>query len=153
MAVDQSSSVSIILSLINTMTDYRDAHISNIITMLEVINGNNQIHYEGFIRALDKGWKVSPVCGLDNHNVTGIATATSRTFVLAKAKTKLAILDAMINRRTYASLDKDIMASYTVNGVIMGSTLPRPSTFKFDIRISDPDTNESRDKITKTIML
>jgi hypothetical protein len=129
--------------------DYRDPEITNIITMLEVINSNVHIHYAAFIEALDKGWKVSPVSGLDNHGTTGIGKLKSRTFVLATAKTKDAILDAMKHRRTYASLDQDIQCRYTVNGAIMGSTLDRPSAFRFDINISDPDTSNPNDKITR----
>jgi hypothetical protein len=128
---------------------YRDPQITDIITMLEVINGNSRIHEEGFIHALDKGWKVSPVSGNDNHGTQGIARDTSRTFVLATSRTKVAILDAMKHRRTYASLDNDIQCRYSVNGAVMGSTLARPSSFKFNIQISDPDTNEPKDKITK----
>lgn len=128
---------------------YRDPAVTNIITMLEVINSNNKIHYAGFINALDKGWKVSPVCGNDNHGLGGITRDTSRTFVLATSKTKVAILDAMKHRRTYASLDTNIQCRYTVNGAIMGSTLNRPNLFKFDISIGDPDANKPGDKITK----
>lgn len=128
---------------------YRDPKITDIITMLEMINSNWHIHYEGFIQALDAGWKVSPVSGNDNHNFWGITNQKSRTFVLATAKTKEAILEAMKNRRTYASLDQNIQCWYTVNGEIMGTTLDRPDTFKFDIHISDPDTNDPGDKITK----
>ncbi len=129
--------------------DYRDPQITNIITMLEVINSNVQIHYAGFIEALDKGWKVSPISGLDNHGTDGIGKLKSRTFVLATAKTKEAILEAMKHRRTYASLDDNIQCRYTVNGAIMGSTLSRPSVLRFDIQISDPDTGNPNDKITK----
>jgi hypothetical protein len=128
---------------------YRDPQITDIITMLEVINSNSHIHEEGFINALDKGWKVSPVSGNDNHGLTGIAGDSSRTFVLATSRTKAAILDAMKHRRTYASLDRNLQCRYSVNGAIMGSTLARPDTFKFDIQISDPDTTEPKDKITK----
>jgi hypothetical protein len=128
---------------------YRDPQITDIITLLEVINSNNKIHYDGFINALDKGWKVSPVCGNDNHGITGITKQTSRTFVLATAKTKAAILDAMKHRRTYASLDKNIQCTYTVNGSIMGSTLDHPDVLEFNISISDPDTDKPMDKITK----
>ena len=129
--------------------DYRDSEITDIITMLEVINSNKKIHYQGFVNALDKGWKVSPVCGNDNHGFYGITHHTSRTFVLATNKTKVAILDAMKHRRTYASLDKNIQCRYTVNGAVMGSTLDRPTDFKFNIFISDPDTDNPKDKITK----
>jgi len=129
--------------------DYRDPQITDIITMFEVINSNIHIHYDGFIEALDKGWKVSPVSGLDNHGTSGIPKLKSRTFVLATSKTKAAILDAMKNRRTYASMDNNIQCRYTLNGAIMGSTLSKPSTFQFDIHISDPDTTNPNDKITK----
>ena len=57
---------------------------------------------------LNKGWKVAPVCGNDNHGLTGIKQHSSRTFVLATNKTKVAILDAMKNRRMYASLEQNI---------------------------------------------
>ena len=127
----------------------RDPKVTDIITMLEVINSNKNIHYEGFLAALDSGWKVSPVAGNDNHGLNGIVAQTSRTFVLATSKTKAAILDAMKNRRTYASLEQNIQCRYSVNGKIMGSKLTGEKDFKFDISISDPDTNNPKDKITK----
>ncbi len=128
---------------------YRDEGVTEVITMLELINSNKKIHYAGFLAALDKGWKVSPVAGHDNHGFYGIEHHTSRTFVLATSRTKAAILDAMKQRRTYASLEQNLQCRYTVNGTIMGSTLDRPDTLVFDIAISDPDENEPKDKITK----
>jgi len=128
---------------------YRDAAVTDILTMLEVINSNNKIHYEGFVNALDKGWKVSPVCGNDNHGTAGIARQTSRTFVLARSRDSAAILDAMKHRRTYASLDKNLQCRYTVNGSVMGSTLNRPDSLQFDISVQDPDTANAKHKITK----
>lgn len=128
---------------------HRDPRVTDVITMLEVINSNTKIHYPGFVNALDHGWKVSPVTGNDNHGLTGITRQTSRTFVLATARTKSAILDAMQHRRTYASLDGNIQCRYTVNGAIMGSTLNRPGSFKFDITVSDPDTTRPQNRITK----
>ena len=73
------------------------------------------------MNALDKGWKVAPVSGIDNHGPAGLRATASRTFVLAKDKTKAAILDAMKNRRTYASLDRNLQCRYTVNGALMGT--------------------------------
>lgn len=131
----------------------RDPKVTDILTMLEVINSNNKIHYEAFVRALDKGWKVSPVCGNDNHGLTGITRQKSRTFVLARNAGKLALLEAMQHRRTYASLDGNLQCRYSVNGAIMGSTLSGSAAaggaYRFDIRISDPDTGNPNDKITK----
>jgi hypothetical protein len=128
---------------------YRDPAINDIITLLEVINGNSRIHYEAFVRALDKGWKVSPVCGLDNHGFWGISHHASATFVLATNKSKAAVLDAMWHRRTYAAMDTSLDCRYTVNGQIMGSTLAPTNTFAFDIAISDSNENNARHKITK----
>jgi hypothetical protein len=128
---------------------YRDPEVTDIITLLEVINSNNKIHYEGFVNALDKGWKVSPVCGNDNHGLTGIKRHTSRTFVLAADRTKPAILDALKHRRTYAALDTNVRCVYTANGSVMGSTLDRPDVLAFDISVSDPDADDPKDKITK----
>ena len=126
-----------------------DSGVAGIITLLEVINSNNKIHYAAFLNALDKGWKVSPVCGNDNHSFWGITHNTSRTFVLAASRTKADILQAMRNRRTYASLERNLQCHYTVNGTVMGSTLNGPEQFKFEISISDPDTNDPQDGITK----
>lgn len=128
---------------------WRDDAVTDIITMLEVINSNKRIHYDGFISALDKGWKVSPVCGNDNHGLSGIDKFTSRTFVLSKSLAKKDILEAMKNRRTYAATEQNIQCRYTVNGQIMGSDVPKSNTYKFDIHISDPDNNIPEDKITK----
>jgi hypothetical protein len=128
---------------------HRDPKVTDIITMLEVINSNYKIHYEGFVGALDHGWKVAPVCGNDNHNTAGISRNASRTFVLAKEPTKAAILDGMKNRRTYAAMDKNIQCKYTVNRAVMGSTLHGENKFEFDITVSDPDASNPKAKITK----
>jgi hypothetical protein len=126
-----------------------DPELADIITLLEVINSNKGIHYTAFVNALDQGWKVSPICGNDNHGFWGITHHTSRTFLLATNRTQPALLDAMKNRRTYASLEQNLQCRYTVNGAIMGSTLKRPSEFAFNINISDPDTDNPKDKIVK----
>ena len=128
---------------------YCNPQVADVLTLLEVINSNSKIHYEAFVNALDKGWKVSPVCGNDNHGFSGISRHNSRTFVLATAKTKTAILEAMKKRRTYASLDGNIQCRYAVNGAIMGSTLNRPQDFTFNISITDPDTDKPEARITK----
>jgi hypothetical protein len=127
----------------------RTPEATEVITMLEMINSNKNIHYEAFLAALDKGWRVSPVAGNDNHGLNGIAVQKSRTFVLSTSKTRPAILDAMKHRRTYASLDNNIQCRYTVNGAVMGSALARANEFHFAIDIKDPDTANPNDKIVK----
>jgi len=128
---------------------WRDSGVTDIITLLEVINSNRHIHYDAFVAALDKGWKVSPVCGNDNHGFYGITHQVSRTYVLATNRTKVAVLDAMKHRRTYAALEGHLQCRYTVNGAVMGSTLKSPDTFAFDIAISDTETNSPNHQVTR----
>ncbi len=33
---------------------------TEVITLFEVLNSNWHVHYEGYLAALDAGWKVSP---------------------------------------------------------------------------------------------
>ena len=127
----------------------RTAAATDIITLLEVINSNWHIHEEAFVAALDAGWKVAPTSGLDNHGLGGIHTMKSRVYVLAAARTKPEILEAMKQRRTYATLKENLQCRYTVNGDIMGSTLKQPGTYRFDISVSDPDKDDPKAKITK----
>ncbi len=127
---------------------FRDAEITDIITMLEVINGT-QPSYEGFISALDKGWKVSPVAGLDNHGTGGIKEIEARTFVVAARNTRSDILRAMRMRRTYAASDKNLECRYTVNGHMAGADIPSAATYTFEVYINDPDTSDPADTITK----
>jgi hypothetical protein len=55
----------------------------------------------------------------------------------------------MKNRRVYAAMDKNIQCRYTINGAVMGSTLRGGHNFQFDIAITDPDTSNPKEKITK----
>jgi len=127
---------------------YRDDDVTDIITILEVVNGS-KIHYVAYVEALDNGWKVSPSAGLDNHNFTAIALAQPRTFVLAENNTPGDILNAMRKRRTYASLDKNLECRYTVNDSLMGSTVDESKTYKLYIHINDPDVTDESDRISK----
>ncbi len=128
--------------------DYRDDAITQIITLLEVIN-KTKSHYPGFVAALERGWKVSPVAGMDNHNYTSIEEVDSRTFVLAESNTPKDILGAMRERRTYASFDKNLECRYTVNDSIMGSTIPKVRKYEVDIYVKDPDSSDASDRISK----
>ncbi len=105
--------------------DYRDPKVTDILTMLEVINSNNKIHYPAFVNALDHGWKVSPVCGNDNHGLTGIPINTSRTLCWRRSdQGGHSGCDEAPAYLCFAG--KNLQCRYTVNGAIMGSTLDTP---------------------------
>lgn len=118
---------------------YRDDAVTDIITLLEVINASEYIHEAGFQAALAAGWKVSPVSGNDHHNFAGITALSARTFVVATDLSRRSLLEAMRQRRTYASMEQNLACCYSVNEAIMGSTLKSPDKFEFAIFASDPD--------------
>ena len=128
---------------------YRDPEVTDIITMLEVINSNSHIHYDAFIHALDKGWKVSPVCGNDNHGILSIGVHKSRTGVLAKSLEQGGSPRGNETAPNLRLAGWNLDCRYAVNGAIMGSTLAQPADYRFDIAISDPDTGNPKDKITR----
>jgi hypothetical protein len=133
---------------------YNDFHCYNEsirekMTMMELVNGMNPKFYPVFLHALSKGWKISPVAGCDNHSWQGIAKWEGRTGILAEALTYDALTEAMAARRTYATLDGNLSLAYRVNGNIMGSEIDPAKKYGFDIQISDPDTDDPTNRITK----
>ena len=70
--------------------------------------------------------------------------------MLATDGSKPAITEAMKNRRTYATLASALQARYSVNGMIMGSTLKgAPGPYRFDITVTDPRSDSPKNRITK----
>lgn len=118
---------------------YYDSVTADIIALCEVVNSNDTVYEAGWRAALAHGWKVSPTSGGDTHaSCCGIQNDTSRVFVLATGLNRAAILDAMHNRRTYATLhDNNMQIRYSANSAVMGSTLSTPSSFTFNITVTD----------------
>lgn len=140
----------------NTFGDFSDfAHydeeIDQLITMIEVGNGEGAIgssgyfpSYEYYTRALDKGWHVAPTNNQDNHKGGWGTANTGRDVVLVDTLTEEAIYDAMRNYRMYATEDLNLSIYYTFDGQIMGTILDResyPAGAKAAIRVelTDPD--------------
>jgi hypothetical protein len=127
---------------------YRTDAVTDIITMIELINGARTSYESSYREANNYGWKVAPTVGLDNHAFWGITNLDARVGVLATGRTKAEILDAMKNRRTFASYDRNLTLRYTANGLVMGSTLSKPPSIKFVITADDPDTSDEGDRLT-----
>ena len=66
---------------------------------------------------------------------------SSRTVVLARSLNKLAIVDAVTNRRVYASTDKNLGVRFSINGYPLGSVTPMTAgtPLRIEVRLSDPD--------------
>lgn len=131
---------------------YYDEEIDNLITLIEVGNGEGAIgssgyfpSYEYYTRALDKGWHVAPTNNQDNHKGLWGDANTARTVVLADTLTEENIYDAMRNRRVYSTEDNDLSITYTLDDNIMGTILEKDAVgdkINISVDISDPTDSE-----------
>ncbi len=138
-----------------TFQDYAwyDADIDELITIIEVGNGEGTIgssgyfpSYEEYTRALDLGWHVAPTNNQDNHKGSWGDANTARSVVMADALTRENIYDAIRNRRVYATEDNDFSVYYTLNGYEMGTILTEEDvddSVTLRAEISDPTDSGS----------
>jgi hypothetical protein len=92
--------------------------------------------------ALSRGWKIGAAGGFDNHNATWGTAIDCRLAVLARRLTRQDIFDAMIARRFFSTLDKNIALSFTIAGREMGSTISSRGVLPYapvEIRAFDGD--------------
>ncbi|MDO9635048.1 MAG: DUF3604 domain-containing protein [Paludibacter sp.] len=125
--------------------DHIDDEIVKLISTFEIHSNHKNPRWEAYIRALNKGWKVSPIGVLDNHSINVLSNENRfpPTLVLAPELTREAITQAMKARRTYASWIKGVELKYAVNGNIMGSTIKKSKKYKFDIVLNTNPANPS----------
>lgn len=120
--------------------DHIDDEIAGLISTFEIHTRYNEIRWEAYIRALNKGWKVAPIGVLDNHGLDEINKMPPPTFVLATELTREAITEALRERRTFASWNEGVELRYSVNGSIMGSTINESDNYNFKIEITTPSS-------------
>jgi hypothetical protein len=106
---------------------------------------------ESYIKALDAGWHVLPSANSDTHDPDWIAGEDTRTVLLAPSLSAPDLYRAMRAQRGYGTLDKNLHIRFSVNGGVMGSTLPRSSRYTADVKIWDPDAlaGDAGDAVTK----
>ncbi|MBO9606367.1 MAG: CehA/McbA family metallohydrolase [Paenibacillaceae bacterium] len=129
--------------------DYYNRAADDQVALYELQAGSLMLeHFDKYFRALDKGWHVSPTLNSDIHNETWMQN-NDRTIVLAKENTREGIMDAIRERRTYATFgDRDFKLNFEINGKPMGSRLSNPgSTLNVSVMASNP-TNDTISKIT-----
>ena len=130
---------------------YWDPVADTRVYLVEVGNGEGQVgaggyypSYEEYTLALDKGWHVAPTNNQDNHKGKWGNGNDARDVVLAENLTEEAIYDAIRARRVYATEDKNLAITYTVNDLPMGTVIESvPEKLRFDITIQDPDALDS----------
>ena len=102
-----------------------------------------------FDEALSRGWKIGAAGSDDNHVSTWGTRTPWRLGVLAENLTRTDILDALIARRFFSTLDKTLSLSLKINGAEMGSTV-HGGTLNLEIQAKDEEAN---DAFTKVILM
>ena len=133
---------------------YYDKEIDQLITTVEVGNGEGAIRssgyfpsYEYYTRALDKGWHVAPTNNQDNHKGFWGDANTARTVILADSLTRDNIYDALRNMRAYSTEDNNLSINYTLNDEVMGTILSEtPDEVNITVSLKDAD-NEAIGKV------
>lgn len=134
---------------------YYSPEADNAIKLIEVGNGSGDTKgnveyfrsYDFYYRALDKGWHVAPSINQDNHMVNWGTANDARTVVLAPRLNRKEVIDAIMNRRVYATEDKNLKMIFRVNNNIMGSILNNPSELDFFIQVTDSDPYDTISRI------
>lgn len=133
---------------------YYSPEIDSVVHLIEVGNGEGAVRspgyfpsYESYTRALDKGWHVAPSNNQDNHMKGWVTANEARTVVLANELTRDKIYEAIRKLRVYSTEDRNLKINYKVNGNVMGSILPNPSTLDFIVNVDDPDAAEKIAKV------
>ncbi len=93
------------------------------------------------------GYHVAPCANQDNHNTTFGRANQQRTAVLATSLTKANVVDALRNRRAYATEDHNLSLRLEVGTHQMGEIFTTATPVSFRIVVTDPDGGESRSRI------
>ncbi len=135
--------------------NYWDPVIDSRMYMVEVGNGEGQIgaggyypSYEQYIMALDKGWHLAPTNNQDNHQGRWGNANDARDVILTDNFTEEGIYDAIRAMRMYATEDKNLQLGYTVNDLMMGSSIKTvPGKLDIEVSVYDPDRTDSISKV------
>ena len=112
------------------------------IVLQEVGNGSrNQYHtFEGeYLRSLHAGWHVGATNNGDTETPDWGADTPHRTGVVVRALTKGDILEALRERRTFATEDSNLALALRVGEAWMGSIIPKAPVVTFSVDVVDPD--------------
>ena len=135
--------------------EYWDATIDSRVFLVEVGNGEGQIgaggyypSYEYYTMALDKGWHVAPSNNQDNHKGKWGNANDARDVIITDDFSEQGIYAAIRALRMYSTEDKNLEISYTLNDLMMGSSISEiPEKLLINVTVNDPDASDSISKV------
>ena len=136
---------------------YYDPVIDSRMYMVEVGNGEGQIgaggyypSYEQYIMALDKGWHLAPTNNQDNHKGRWGNANDARDVIITDDFSEAGIYEAIRAMRMYSTEDKNLELTYTVNGLMMGSSIKTEEVsdkLLLEVTVTDPDKTDTISKV------
>lgn len=97
---------------------------------------------------LNKGFRLAPTANQDNHYLTYGTITRARTAILAPELTKASLLNALRNRRCYATEDQNLKLDFRLDGHPMGSVLKRQGgPVRFTVKLTDADEPDANYKV------
>ncbi len=100
--------------------------LNKLITSIEVGNGsapNKYQRYEKYYyKLLDKGWKLGAINSQDNHRLN-FGDDENLTCVIANSLNISSLIQAFRNRHTYSTESRSLIMYFTINDVLMGSSI------------------------------
>ncbi len=116
--------------------------VSDTARLEEVGNGSGSSYAfseDEYIRSLDYGWKVGATNNADTHSFAWGTNTPHRTGVWMPDLTRSDLMEALRERRTFATEDRNYDLYLKANGVWMGQIIPNTGQLVFEIYGNDPD--------------
>lgn len=110
----------------NIMNIPYDPIFNNIITSIEVCNGNPSAkityHDKYYFQLLDCGWKLSAINGQDNHRIN-FDQSDNLTVYIGNELSRESLIDAFRMHRTYSTESRFLRLYFTINNNFMGESI------------------------------
>lgn len=126
--------------------------MGKVTSLIEVLNGPAmtrtgghraaEVMEEDYLHYLNLGFHLSPTGDQDNHYFTWGTATDARTGVVLDELTRPKLLDALRNRRTYATEDKNLRVIFKINDRMLGDRVPAPAAntpLVFTLSVHDDD--------------
>ncbi len=130
---------------------YQDRVGDNIVlieTANKTVTNTRGSYLDYYARCLDKGWRVAPASGQDNHE---LKATNIRTAYLGERLSRDALVDAMRNRRIYSSDDPNMEIVFKHGDAFMGSVVRPTGLFtRFTVRVKDDEPIQQLQLITNS---
>jgi hypothetical protein len=132
----------------NHWNDFKyDAFVDARICLSRAEKGSNAAE-KGYIRALEKGWHVSPTSNQDNHGPDWGTKNSNRTGVWAASLGEKDLLDAIREMRTFSTTDADATIRLMADSRFwMGSVLKRRGAVTLTLEATDAGPAERFTKL------